>query len=128
MIEAGKGFYLRRHPARLMKHYAEHGYRVVRLEEPLAGFAGLRDGLVRALALPDYTGRNRDALSDVLTDAQALGELAAAGVPQLLLVLADWQDYARTDPVDFAASLELLLDAGRFWRSQGGDLSLCLEA
>ncbi len=128
MIEAGKGFYLRKNSARLAKHYAEHGYRVVRLEQHVADFAGLRDALAAGLALPDYLGRNRDALSDVLTDELALAELAVEGVLHLLLVLADWQDYARGDPADFAASLELLLDAGRFWRSQGGDLCLCLEA
>ncbi|HEY5821845.1 MAG TPA: barstar family protein [Propionibacteriaceae bacterium] len=56
--------------------------------------------LENALALPDYFGRNLDALWDSLTDL----ELPTA------LVLADWTRYARARPERWAAILATLTE------------------
>ena len=61
---------------------------------------GLWDGLVEALGLPDWFGRNLDALDE------ALGELAAPTA----LVLAGWTAYARVRPERWERLLHVLRD------------------
>ncbi|MFB6847472.1 barstar family protein [Streptomyces sp. NPDC056373] len=56
--------------------------------------AGLMDRCVRDLALPDWFGRNWDALADSLADPTVWPEGAAA--EGLLIVVRDWQRYAAT--------------------------------
>jgi hypothetical protein len=52
------------------------------------------DRCARDLALPDWFGRNRDALADSLADPTVWPEGAAA--KGLLIVVRDWQRYAGT--------------------------------
>lgn len=120
--EEPKGLYLLPDPERLARRLEGEGWRVARLAEPLVDRAGLRAALLAALPLPAWTGHGWDALHDVLTDPQVLGEGS-----RLLLVLRDWQGLAAAQPEAFLRFVELALDAGRAWRARGGDLRLCLR-
>ncbi|MEU5593871.1 barstar family protein [Streptomyces sp. NPDC020298] len=84
--------------------------RVVTLD--LAGVtdkAGLMDRCVRALGLPDWFGRNWDALADSLSDHTVWPE--DAGERGLLLVVRDWQTYARARPEEWRTARELFTEA-----------------
>lgn len=58
------------------------------------------DALAAALHLPDYFGRNLDALWDVLTDLD--GPTA--------LILADWTAYATARPARWSKIVDLLIE------------------
>jgi len=122
MSAEAKGFYLLPDPGRLVRKLEAEGWRIVEIDRPLPDRRALMAALAEALALPDYLGGGYDALFDVLTDRLALG-----GVPRLLLLLRDWQGFAAADPSSFLRFVELLLDAGRFWRAREGDMRLCLK-
>lgn len=64
--------------------------------------AGLMDRCARDLELPDWFGRNWDALADSLTDLRAL---PAAGA--LLLVVRNWQPYAKARPEEWEIAQEV---------------------
>lgn len=66
--------------------------------------AALLDGVARDLALPEWFGRNWDALVDVLRDAPAL----AAGA---CVVWRGAGELAATDPDAFATAIEIVHDA-----------------
>ncbi|WP_030738064.1 barstar family protein [Streptomyces sp. NRRL S-31] len=67
--------------------------------------AGLMDRAARALALPGWFGRNWDALADSLSDPSVWpGQAADRG---LLLVVRDWQAYARTRPEEWETAREV---------------------
>jgi len=117
-----KSLYLLPDTGRLVRKLEGEGWRIAELSQPLADRAALVAALAEALALPDYLGGGYDALFDALTDRAALG-----GVPRLLLLLRDWQGFAAADPASFQRFVELVLDAGRFWRARDGDLRLCLQ-
>ena len=122
MSAEAKGLYLLPDPGRLVRRLEAEGWRIVEIDRPLPDRRALMAALAEALALPDYLGGGYDALFDVLTDRLALG-----GVPRLLLLLRDWQGFAAADPASFLRFVELLLDAGRFWRAREGDMRLCLQ-
>lgn len=117
-----KGLYVLPDPGLLARRLEGEGWRVVRLGEPLTDRAGLRAALAEALSLPAWLGHGWDALFDVLTDPQVLGEGT-----RLLLVLDDWQGFAAAQPDAFLRFVELALDAGRAWRARDGDLRVCLK-
>ncbi|MEU6552703.1 barstar family protein [Streptomyces sp. NPDC046915] len=84
--------------------------RVVTLD--LAGVtdkAGLMDRCVRALALPDWFGRNWDALADSLSDHMVWPEGAVER--GLLIVVRHWQGYARTRPEEWKTAREVFTEA-----------------
>lgn len=120
--EEPKGLYLLPDPERLLRRLEAQGFRLLRLADTIADQRGLEAALAEALALPDYRGDGYDALFDCLTDRQAMGE-----VPRLLLLLEDWQAFAAADPAGWLRFVELVLDAGRFWRQREGDIRLCLR-
>ncbi|MFD9609462.1 barstar family protein [Streptomyces sp. NPDC004288] len=63
--------------------------------------AALMDRCADALALPDWFGRNWDALADCLTD-----------LPEpVTLVVTGWQAYARTRPREWATAQEVFATA-----------------
>ncbi|MFK0216378.1 barstar family protein [Streptomyces sp. NPDC090298] len=63
--------------------------------------AALMDRCADALALPDWFGRNWDALADCLTD-----------LPEAVtLVVSGWQTYARTRPREWATAQEVFATA-----------------
>ncbi|KIZ17506.1 hypothetical protein SNA_13475 [Streptomyces natalensis ATCC 27448] len=65
----------------------------------------------RALRLPQWFGRNWDALADCLTD---LSWCPAVG--GRLLVLTGWQGYASAVPEEWSVFEEVLADAVGHWR------------
>lgn len=72
----------------------------VALLRPALDDAALWDGLVDALDLPDWFGRNLDALEEALRDLEQ----------PTALVLAAWWTYATARPERWSALLDLLQD------------------
>ncbi|MFI8517979.1 barstar family protein [Streptomyces sp. NPDC085481] len=63
--------------------------------------AAFMERCAAALALPDWFGRNWDALADCLTD-----------LPEpLALVVSGWQEYARTAPAEWGLAQEVFATA-----------------
>ncbi|MFI2201352.1 barstar family protein [Streptomyces sp. NPDC020192] len=73
--------------------------------------AGLMDRSARALALPDWFGRNWDALADSLSDLSVWPE--EAGGKGLLVVVTDWQAYAKARPQEWETAQEVFSHAMR---------------
>ncbi|MGW3120021.1 barstar family protein [Streptomyces sp. NPDC001107] len=70
--------------------------------------AGLMDRCARDLRLPDYFGRNWDALADVLSDTGLWPEGAAE--QGLLVVVRNWQGYARASPREWETAQEVFAE------------------
>ncbi|MEU6866012.1 barstar family protein [Streptomyces sp. NPDC046876] len=101
----------------------------------LAGWAtvrvdldGVRDkaGLMRrweaALRLPDWFGRNWDALADALIDLSWLPP-----APGRLLAVTSWRGYAAARPADWETLREVLQEAVAYWReAEDGALEVLL--
>ncbi|MFJ5262736.1 barstar family protein [Streptomyces sp. NPDC088387] len=67
--------------------------------------AGLMDRCVTNLALPDWFGRNWDALADSLTDHDLWpGDSVERG---LLVVVRNWRAYAAARPAEWETALEV---------------------
>lgn len=67
--------------------------------------AGLMDRCARALALPDWFGRNWDALADSLADRELWpGESVERG---LLIVVRNWEAYAVARPGEWETAVEV---------------------
>jgi hypothetical protein len=64
---------------------------------------------VRALDLPDWFGRNWDALADSLTDLSVWPD-AATG-KGLLVVVTGWQAYAKARPDEWEVAQEVFTGA-----------------
>ncbi|MEW2286029.1 barstar family protein [Streptomyces sp. NPDC047841] len=73
--------------------------------------AGLMDRAARALSLPDWFGRNWDALADSLSDPSVWP--AEAGDRGLLVVVQDWEGYARERPQEWETAQEVFRHAMR---------------
>ncbi|AJE86853.1 MULTISPECIES: barstar family protein [Streptomyces] len=89
---------------------AEAGWSAVRLD--LAGVRGksaFMDRCASALALPDWFGRNWDALADSLTDSPAL----TGGAGGRLLLVTGWGDFARAAPGEWHTAQEIFGEAAR---------------
>ncbi|MEU9480100.1 barstar family protein [Streptomyces sp. NPDC048191] len=71
--------------------------------------AGLMDRAARALELPDWFGRNWDALADSLSDLSVWPE--AAEGRGLLVVVRDWQTYAKARPEEWETAQEVFRHA-----------------
>ncbi|MCB5165286.1 barstar family protein [Streptomyces bambusae] len=78
--------------------------------------AALMERCARTLELPEWFGRNWDALADVLTDPVWHPE---EGVRVLLAVTA-WQEYAKTRPHDWEVFREVLEGASDYWAEGAG--------
>ncbi|MGH4030520.1 barstar family protein [Actinomycetota bacterium Odt1-20B] len=84
--------------------------------------AGVRDKAAfmarcaRDLALPDWFGRNWDALADCLTDLSW-----APPARGRLIVVSGWQEYADAAPQEWGVAREVLTDAVAHWRDAAGD-------
>lgn len=71
--------------------------------------AGLMDRCARDLRLPDYFGRNWDALADVLSDPGLWpGDADEKG---LLIVVRNWQPYAEARPGEWETAREVFSHA-----------------
>ncbi|MEU3857292.1 barstar family protein [Streptomyces sp. NPDC028722] len=71
--------------------------------------AGLMDRVARALNLPDWFGRNWDALADSLADDSGWPQGAAAR--GLLVVVRGWRPYAEADPDAWRTALDVFAEA-----------------
>ncbi|MFJ4281281.1 barstar family protein [Streptomyces massasporeus] len=71
--------------------------------------AGLMDRCARDLALPDWFGRNWDALADCLADPALWPE--EAGERGLLVVVQGWRRYAETRPDEWQVAEEIFAEA-----------------
>ncbi|MGW3107192.1 barstar family protein [Streptomyces sp. NPDC001100] len=71
--------------------------------------AGLMDGVARALRLPDWFGRNWDALADSLGDHTVWPEEAVE--QGLLVVVRNWRAYAKARPGEWETAVDVFGDA-----------------
>ncbi|MER6090562.1 barstar family protein [Streptomyces bluensis] len=96
----------------------------VHIELNLAGVTdkpAFMDRCTRALDLPDYFGRNWDALAD------CLGDLSWAPPAQgRLVVVTGWQEFALAVPHDWGIAQEVFAEAGDRWRDTGTPLQVVL--
>lgn len=83
--------------------------------------AAFMERCARALDLPDWFGRNWDALADCLTD---LGWAPTA--PGRLLVVTGWQGYAEAAPQEWIVAQEVFADAVEYARERGAGLEIVL--
>jgi RNAse (barnase) inhibitor barstar len=84
--------------------------RVVTLDlDGVTDKAGLMDRCARALSLPDWFGRNWDALADSLTDHTVWpGDAVEKG---LLVVVRNWRPYAKARPDEWDLAQEVFAEA-----------------
>jgi hypothetical protein len=75
----------------------------------VADKAAFMERIVRALDLPDWFGRNWDALADSLTDRTVWPADAVDG--GLLLVVRGWQGYAKARPAEWGIAREVFCEA-----------------
>ena len=75
----------------------------------VADKAGLMDRAARALALPDWFGRNWDALADSLGDHTVWPEDAVER--GLLIVVRNWRPYAEARPDEWRIAQEVFAEA-----------------
>ncbi|MGX9887786.1 barstar family protein [Streptomyces sp. NPDC002276] len=75
----------------------------------VTGKAGLMDGVAHALALPDWFGRNWDALADSLGDHTVWPEGAVE--QGLLVVVRNWRAYAKARPEEWETAVDVFGDA-----------------
>ncbi|MFJ9630596.1 barstar family protein [Streptomyces sp. NPDC091280] len=71
--------------------------------------AGLMDGVARSLGLPDWFGRNWDALADSLGDHTVWPEGAVE--QGLLVVVRNWRAYAKARPEEWDTAVDVFADA-----------------
>ncbi|MEU9988036.1 barstar family protein [Streptomyces sp. NPDC048045] len=71
--------------------------------------AGLMDRTARALALPDWFGRNWDALVDSLSDHTVWPQDAVE--QGLLVVVRGWRPYAEAQPDEWRTAQDVLAEA-----------------
>ncbi|MGW3098980.1 barstar family protein [Streptomyces sp. NPDC001102] len=71
--------------------------------------AGLMDRCARDLTLPDWFGRNWDALADVLSDPGVWPEEAAG--KGLLVVVRNWRPYAEARPEEWETAVDVFTHA-----------------
>jgi len=86
------------------------GRHVVTLDlDGVADKAGLMERCVRALELPDWFGRNWDALADSLTDPSVWPPDVGEG--ELLVLVTGWRAYARTRPDEWEIAEDVFAQA-----------------
>jgi Barstar (barnase inhibitor) len=88
--------------------------RVVTLDlDGVTDKAGLMDRCVRDLRLPDWFGRNWDALADVLSDPGLWSGDGSedAVAEETVVVVRHWDRYAAARPEEWATAREVLSQA-----------------
>ncbi|MBO1331578.1 barstar family protein [Streptomyces sp. VRA16 Mangrove soil] len=75
--------------------------------EGVADKAAFMDRCAAALDLPDWFGRNWDALADALGDPGQLPQ----GAERLVLVVGGWREYARRAPEQWEIAQEIFEQA-----------------
>ncbi|MEU7577807.1 barstar family protein [Streptomyces sp. NPDC041068] len=87
----------------------------------VADKAAFMERCAEVLDLPDWFGRNWDALADCLTDLSWAP--AARG---RLLVVSGWQEYAGQAPGEWDIAQEVFASAVEHWRDTGTPLEIVL--
>ncbi|MEU6091232.1 barstar family protein [Streptomyces sp. NPDC047085] len=75
----------------------------------ITGKAGLMDRVASALALPDWFGRNWDALADSLSDHTVWPEGAVE--QGLLVVVRGWRPFAERNPDEWRTAQDVFAEA-----------------
>ncbi|MBA2946223.1 barstar family protein [Streptomyces himalayensis] len=105
-----------------------HGWATVLLD--LTGAeekAEFMERCARALELPEWFGRNWDALADSLTDVSVWPSSAAERPDRgLLVVVTGWQGYAAAQPGEWDVAQEVFAEAVDRMRERGPALSVML--
>ncbi|NUU21018.1 MAG: barstar family protein [Streptomycetaceae bacterium] len=109
---------------RLLASARAHGWWATRLDLAEAvDKAGFFTACARDLRLPDYFGRNWDALWDCLSDDTLLPE------PGRRLIAVDrWHHFAERDPSDWATARGLLREASDHWYETPTPLVVLIRA
>ncbi|MFF5449321.1 barstar family protein [Streptomyces sp. NPDC012888] len=88
------------------------GWATVRLDlDGVRTKSGLMDACAEAFRLPEWFGRNWDALADCLIDLSWL-----PGAPGRLVAVTSWRECARARPADWETFEEVLGEAEEYWR------------
>ncbi|MFG2877204.1 barstar family protein [Streptomyces sp. NPDC048337] len=96
----------------------EAGWTTVRLDlDGVRSKAELMARCREALFLPEWVGRNWDALADAVRDLSWLPDAGAAG---RLVAVTSWRAYAAARPAEWETLREILEEAVDFWREQEG--------
>lgn len=82
---------------------------------------GFLNAVAKELQFPDYFGHNWDAFYDCLLD---LKHDDGAGT---LLVLREASGFATTEPEEFAAAVDTLVDAADYWKGENKALLVVVE-
>lgn len=80
------------------------------------------DRCARSLRLPEYFGRNWDALADCLTDLSWCPAATQRG-----LRVRGWQEYAAASPREWRIVTQILRDASDYWRHTDTPLHVVVE-
>ncbi|MFK0254796.1 barstar family protein [Streptomyces sp. NPDC090445] len=92
------------------------GWAVVRLDlDGVRTKARLMDACAEAFALPEWFGRNWDALADCLRDLSWLPEATGR-----LVAVTGWRELGEERPGDWAVLQEVLEEASAHWREAEG--------
>jgi RNAse (barnase) inhibitor barstar len=113
LIESGNGGVFRWHGGRLRSPLLPGFIQVVVDLEPVRDRKVFFEKMAGALAFPGHFGHNLDAFYDCLAD---LAEGVEAG---LLLVLEGASGFARAEPEEFGAAVDVLRDAADDWKGKG---------
>jgi FPC/CPF motif-containing protein YcgG len=84
--------------------------------------AGFMERCVRALDLPEWFGRNWDALADTLGDPDW-----GPASPGRLLVVSGWRQYAKARPGEWETAQEVLESAAGHYQQFDATLSVVLS-
>lgn len=71
------------------------------------------ESCVEAFELPEWFGKNWDALEE------SLGDLELDSVPGVVVLWTGWGEFAEAAPRDFAVALDVLHGAVRTWAGEG---------
>ncbi|GAB2774001.1 barstar family protein [Streptomyces sp. NPDC054796] len=86
-----------------------------------ASKADFMDRCATGLELPDWFGRNWDALADCLTDLSWWGETDG-----YLVMTAGWRDFEQAAPQEADTAAEIFTAAAAYWAVRDAHLSVLL--
>lgn len=121
LIETGNGGVFRWHGGRLQSSLLPGFTQVVVDLEPVHDAKAFFRKMAGALAFPGHFGHNLDAFYDCLAD---LAEGVEAG---LVLVLEGASGFARAEPEEFGAGVDVLRDAADYWKETGKTLLAVIQ-
>lgn len=121
-----------RFPAQLPAADVVEAARAARRQAGLLDLAGVTgkaefmERCARHLALPDWFGRNWDALHDCLTDPDWRLP-GPAGDLGRVVVVSGWREYADAAAGEWDIAQRVFTDASGYWRGTGTPLAVLLQ-